>query len=123
MVHDRVTGIVRHDGNLYGYLNRIHSSRLEREARRNLEAIWLAQGLRPGYKTLANFRKDNSQALKAANQEFILLCKDLALFGGEVVAVDGSFFNADASTDGIFTAKKLDDPLAALEHKIDAYQR
>ena len=109
---------------LYGYLNRIHSSRrLEREARRNLEAIWLAQGLRPSYKTIANFRKDNSPALKAANQDFILLCKDLALFGGEVVAVDGSFFKADASTDSIVTAKKLDDPLAALEQKIDAYQR
>ncbi len=109
---------------LYGYLNRIHSSRrLEREAVRNLEAIWLAQGLRPGYKTLANFRKDNSQALKAANKDFILLCKDLALLGGDEVAVDGSFFKADASSDGIFTAKKLDDQLAALEKKIDAYQR
>jgi transposase len=108
---------------LYGYLNRIHSSRrLEREALRNLEAIWLAQGLRPGYKTLANFRKDNSPALKAANKDFILCAKDLALFGGEEVAVDGSFFKADASTDGIFTAKKLDDQLAALEKKIAAYQ-
>ena len=109
---------------LYGYLNRVHSSRrLEREARRNLEVIWLAQGLRPSYKTIANFRKDNSQALKAANQDFILLCQDLSLFGGEVVAVDGSFFKADASTDGIFTAKKLDDQLTALEQQIDAYQR
>lgn len=109
---------------LYGYLNRVHSSRrLEREARRNLEAIWLAQGLRPSYKTLANFRKDNSQALKAANKDFILLCQDLALFGGEVVAVDGSFFKADASTDGIFTAKKLDEQLASLEQQIDAYQK
>lgn len=108
---------------LYGYLNRVHSSRrLEREALRNLEAIWLAQGLRPGYKTLANFRKDNSQALKAVNKDFILLCKDLSLFGGEEVAVDGSFFKADASTDGIYTANKLDDQLAALEKKIDAYQ-
>ena len=108
---------------LYGYLNRIHSSRrLEREALRNLEAIWLAENLRPGYKTIANFRKDNSQALKAAYKDFILLCKDLALFGGEEVAVDGSFFKADASTDSIFTAKKLDDQIAALEQKIDAYQ-
>jgi transposase len=81
---------------LYGYLNRIHSSRrLEREALRNLEAIWLAQNLRPGYKTIANFRKDNSQALKAANKDCIQLCKDLALSGGEEVAVDGSFFAED----------------------------
>lgn len=109
---------------LYGYLNRVHSSRrLEREAVRNLEVLWLTQSLRPGYKTLANFRKDNSQALKAANRDFILLCKELSLFGGEEVAVDGSFFKADANTDGIFTAKKLDDPLAALEKKIDTYQR
>lgn len=108
---------------LYGYLNRVHSSRcLEREALRNLEAIWLVQGLRPGYKTLANFRKDNSLALKAANRDFILLCKDLSLFGSEEVAVDGSFFKADASTDGVFTAKKLDNQLAALEKKIDVYQ-
>jgi transposase len=108
----------------YGYLNRIHSSRrLEREARRNLEALWLAQGLRPSYKTMANFRKDNSPALKAANKDFILVCKDLALFGGEVVAVDGSFFKADASTDSIFTAKKLDEQIAALEQQVDAYQR
>ena len=107
---------------LYGYLNRVHSSRrLEREALRNLEAIWLVQGLRPGYKTLANFRKDNSLALKAANRDFLLLCKVLSLFGGEAVAVDGSFFKADASTDGVFTAKKLDEQLAALEKKIDAY--
>jgi transposase len=108
---------------LYGYLNRVHSSRrLEREASRNLEAIWLAQGLRPGYKTIANFRKDNPQALKAANKDFILVCKDLSLFGGEEVAVDGSFFKADAGTDGIYTAKKLDDQLASLEKKIDTYQ-
>lgn len=108
---------------LYGYLNRVHSSRrLEREALRNLEAIWLVQGLRPGYKTLANFRKDNSLALKAANRDFLLLCKDLSLFGSEEVAVDGSFFKADASTDGVFTAKKLDNQLAALEKKIDVYQ-
>ena len=72
---------------------------------------------------MAKFRKDNSPALKAANQKFILRCKDLGLFGGDVVAVDGSFFKADASTDGIFTAKQPDDQSAALEQQIDAYQR
>ena len=108
---------------LYGYLNRVHSSRrLEREALRNLEAIWLAQGLRPGHKAIANFRQDNGKALKAANRDFILLCKDLALSGGEEVAVDGSFLKAYSSAGGIFTAKKPDDQLAALEKKIDAHQ-
>lgn len=108
---------------LYGYLNRVHSSRrLECETVRNLETIWLLENLRPGYKTIANFRKDNGAALKAANRDFALLCKQLGLFGGEQVAVDGSFFKGDAATDGIFTAKKLDDQLAALEKKIQAYQ-
>lgn len=109
---------------LYGYLNRIHSSRrLECETVRNLEAIWLIGSLRPCYKTIANFRKDNSAALKSTNQDFARLCKQLGLFGGEQVAVDGSFFKGDASTDSIFTAKKLDDQLTALEKKIEAYQQ
>lgn len=103
---------------LYGYLNRVHSSRcLEREALRNLEAIWLVQGLRPGYKTLANFRKDNSLALKAANRDFILLCKDLSLFGGEEVAVDGSFFKADASTDWCLHRQEARRPARGLGEK------
>ena len=80
---------------LYGYLQGIRSSRkLESEAKRNLELIWLLEGLRPGYKTIADFRKNNSLALKAANRDFILLCKELSLFGGEEVAVDGSFFGS-----------------------------
>ncbi|MGZ8214264.1 MAG: IS1182 family transposase [Methylosarcina sp.] len=109
---------------LYGYLNRVHSSRrLECETVRNLEVIWLLEDLRPGYKTIANFRKDNSAVLKAVNQDFILLCKQLGLFGGEQVAVDGSFFKGDASCDGIFTAKKLDTQLDALAKKIDSYQQ
>ena len=67
---------------LYGYLNRVHSSRrLEAECVRNLEMIWLLDGLRPGYHTIADFRKDNGAALKAANREFIQLCRDLDLFG------------------------------------------
>lgn len=109
---------------LYGYLNRIHSSRrLESETIRNLEVIWLAEGLRPCYKTLANFRKDNGAALKAANKDFILLCKQVGLYGGEQVAIDGSFFKGDTSTDSIYTAKKLADQLDALEKKIDDYQQ
>jgi len=109
---------------LYGSMNGIRSSRkLEREAARNLEVIWLADSLRPSYKTLANFRKDHSAALKAINKDFILLCKQLNLFAGNEVAVDGSFLKADASTDSIYTAKKLEQQLAALDKKIEAYQQ
>jgi len=109
---------------LYGYINGLRSSRkLEREAARNLEVIWLADNLRPSYKTIANFRKDNSAALKAINKDFILLCRQLNLYKGEEVAVDGSFFKADASTDSIYTAKKLEQQLEALDKKIEAYQQ
>jgi transposase len=109
---------------LYGYINGIRSSRkLEREAARNLEVIWLADNLRPSYKTIANFRKDNSAALKAINKDFILLCKQLNLFAGDEVAVDGSFFKADASKDSIYTAKKLEQQRAELDQKIEAYQQ
>jgi transposase len=108
---------------LYGYLNGIRSSRkLEREAVRNVEAIWLAGNLRPGYKTIANFRKDNGKALRAANRDFILLCRHLGLLGGEEVAVDGSFFKGDASKDGIYTADRLERQLAELDRKIGDYQ-
>jgi len=109
---------------LYGYMNGIRSSRkLEREAVRNLEVIWLADSLRPSYKTIANFRKDHSAALKAINKDFILLCKQLNLLAGDDVAVDGSFFKADASKNSIYTAKKLEQQLAALDKKIEAYQQ
>jgi transposase len=109
---------------LYGYLNRLHSSRrLECETVRNLEVMWLIEGLRPCYKTIANFRKDNGAALKASNKDFMLLCKQLGLYGGEQVGIDGSFFKGDTATALIYTAQKLDDQLAALEKKIEDYQR
>ncbi len=109
---------------LYGYLQGIRSSRkLEREANRNLEVMWLIEGLRPTYKTIADFRKTNVAALKAANRDFLLLCKELALFGGEQVAVDGSFFKADASKTGIYTEDKLGKQLEELDKKIADYQQ
>jgi len=109
---------------LYGYLQGIRSSRkLESEAHRNLEVIWLIEGLRPSYKSIADFRKDNSSALKATNRDFILLCKELALLGGSDVAVDGSFFKADASKTGIYTEPQLNKQLSALEQKINDYQQ
>ncbi|HEY8036093.1 MAG TPA: IS1182 family transposase [Methylobacter sp.] len=109
---------------LYGYLQGIRSSRkLEREASRNLEVMWLIEGLRPTYKTIADFRKANGVALKATNRDFLLLCKELALFGGEQVAVDGSFFKADASKTGIYTEDKLNKQLEAMDKKIADYQQ
>jgi transposase len=109
---------------LYGYLQGIRSSRkLERETCRNLEVMWLTEGLQPSYKTIAESRKFNSSALKATNRDFLLLCKGLALFGGEEAAVDGSFFKANASKQGIYTDNKLGQQLAYLDKKIADHQQ
>jgi transposase len=107
---------------LYGYINQVRSSRrLEREACRNLELIWLLRNLRPGYRTIANFRKENWEALKAANRSFVLLARQLGLVGGTVVAIDGSFFHGDASKASIFTRKRLAEQIAKLDQEIEAY--
>ncbi len=107
---------------LYGYINQVRSSRrLEREASRNLELIWLLKNLRPGYRTIANFRKENWRALKAVNRGFVLLVRELGLVGGAVVAIDGSFFHGDASKASIFTRKRLAEQVARLDLEIDAY--
>ena len=107
---------------MYGYLNRIRSSRaLEREAERNLEVIWLLKGLEPCFRTIGNFRKDNWAALKAACREFVVVLSDLGLVGGECVAIDGAFFDGNASKASIATRKKLAERLAALERDIEAY--
>jgi len=107
---------------LYGYLNRVRSSRrLEQEAQRNLEVIWLLKGLTPCYRTIANFRKDGWAALKATNRDFVVLARELKLLGGELVAVDGAFFHGDASKGSIKTQKRLSRQLAAIEQDIEAY--
>jgi transposase len=109
---------------LYGYLNQIRSSRrLEREAKRNLEVIWLLKGVTPGYRTIAGFRSDNWRALKAANVEFVLLARELGLTGGTLVAIDGAFFHGDASKASIVTRKRLAEQMAALDRDIEAYGR
>ena len=93
---------------LYGYLNRVRSSRaLEKECLRNLEVIWLLQGLRPGYRTIADFRQRNADALRQAHVGFIALCKELCLLGGERVAVDGSYFNGNVSDQSFRSVKGL----------------
>ena len=80
---------------LYGYLNRVCSSRrLEQEAIRNLEVIWLIRKLKPDFKTIADFRKDNKKALKKVFRDFTRLCDEWELFGKELVAIDGSKFRA-----------------------------
>jgi transposase len=107
---------------LYGYLNQVRSSRrLEREAGRNVELIWLLRGLVPGYRTIGNFRKDNRNALKVANRDFVMLARDLDLLSGDLVAIDGAFFHGDASKASIVTRKRLAEQLAALERDIEAY--
>ena len=107
---------------IYGYVNQVRSSRrLEREAQRNLELIWLLKGLQPGYRTIAIFRQENWVALKAANRAFVLLLREAGLLGGMLVAIDGSFLHGDASKGSITTGKKLREQIAALDSDIEAY--
>jgi transposase len=107
---------------LYGYLNRIRSSRLlEREAGRNVEVMWLLKKLAPDFKTIADFRKDHVALFKQVFRDFTLLCKDMDLFGGELVAVDGSKFKAINSKDRNFTPAKLQRLLNEIEFKINGY--
>ncbi len=107
---------------LYGYLNQVRSSRrLEREAGRNVELIWLLRGLVPGYRTIAEFRKENRTALKAANRDFVLLARELDLLGGDLVAIDGAFFHGDARKASITTRQRLAEQLASLERSIETY--
>lgn len=107
---------------LYGYLNNIRSSRrLEKEARRNIELIWLLRKLTPDYRTIADFRKDNAISIRNVFKEFTLLCKKLNLFGGELVAIDGTKFHAVNSMKKNFTKGKLEDYINRIDNKISAY--
>jgi transposase len=107
---------------LYGYLQHIRSSRgLEAECVRNLEVIWLLQGLKPSYKTIADFRKGNLKALKQVNRDFVQLCKELDLFGAELVGIDGSFFRGNVSKDQIITREQVKRSLERIEKSIAQY--
>ncbi|CAA6818871.1 MAG: Transposase [uncultured Sulfurovum sp.] len=107
---------------IYGYLNKIRSSRkLEQEIGRNIEMMWLCAGLKPKYKTIANFRKENSKALKKVFREFVLLCKELELITGEFVAVDGAFLRANASKNQLIMKKSVERDLKKIDEKIEAY--
>ena len=107
---------------LYGYLNRIQSSRrLERETRRNIELMWLTGRLMPDFKTIANFRKDNGPAIRGACRQFIALCRQLNLFSEAVVAVDGSKFKAVNNRDRNFTSAKVQKRMEQIEASINRY--
>jgi transposase len=107
---------------IYGYLNRVQSSRrLEREAGRNLEVIWLLGRLVPDDKTIADFRKDNGSAIRKVCAQFVALCRDLGLLSKASVAIDGSKFKAVNNRDRNFTRAKVERRRAQLEESVARY--
>jgi len=109
---------------LYGYLNRIRSSRrLEHEATRNIEVIWLLKKLKPDFKTIADFRKDSKKALKLVFREFSKLCDEWELYGKELVAIDGSKFRACNSKRNNYSSKKLEKNIKHIDEKIETYMQ
>jgi transposase len=98
---------------IYGYLNRIQSSRrLEREAQRNVELMWLTGRLAPDFKTIARFRKDSGKAIRSVCRQFVVLCQRLELFAEAIVAIDGSKFKAANHRDRNSRARSLNDTCA-----------
>src|SRR5258706_486436 len=107
---------------IYGYLNRVQSSRrLEREAGRNLEVIWLTGRLVPDHKTIADFRKDNGAAIKKVCAQIVALCRKMGLLAKASVAIDGSKFKAVNSRDNNFTKGKMERRLAQIEESVARY--
>src|ERR1700693_4859136 len=107
---------------IYGYLNRIQSSRrLEREAQRNVELMWLTGRLMPDFKTIANFRKDNGAAIRKVCRQFVVLCQRLNLFSEAIVAIAGSKFKAGNNRDRHFTHAKMQRRMAQIEENIARY--
>ena len=107
---------------VYGYLNRVQSSRrLETEAGRNIELMWLTGRLAPDFKTIADFRKDNGEAIRLVCREFVMLCKKLDLLSNKLVAIDGSKFKAVNSRDKNLTRAKMKRRLADVESAIERY--
>ena len=107
---------------IYGYLNRVQSSRrLEREAGRNVEVMWLTGRLVPDHKTIADFRKDNGRAIRQVCARFIMLCRTLGLIADVSVAIDGSKFKAVNNRDKNFTRAKMDPRMAQIEESVARY--
>jgi len=109
---------------IYGYLNRVRSSRrLEIESHRNIEVIWLLRSLKPDFKTIADFRRDNRAAFRSVFREFVLLCRRLDLYGRELLAVDGTRIKAVNNKDRNFTRNSLQDFIRAADERLDDYLR
>src|ERR1700687_5522082 len=109
---------------LYGYLNRLQSSRrLEREALRNIELMWLVGRLAPDFKTIADFRKDNGAAIRAVCRRFVELCRQLGLFTRAVIAIDGSKFKAVNNRDKNYTVAKVGKRIEQVGGNIARYLR
>src|SRR3712207_6016854 len=107
---------------IYGYLNRVRSSRrLEAETHRNIEVIWLLRHLKPDFKTIADFRRDNHAAFRAVFREFVLLCRQLDLFGRELLAVDGTRIKAVNNKDRHFPRASLGAFIKLADQKLDDY--
>jgi transposase len=109
---------------IYGYLNRVRSSRrLEAETHRNIEVIWLLRHLKPDFKTVADFRRDNRAAFKTVFREFVVLCRQLDLFGRELVAVDGTRIKAVNSKNRNFTRTSLTRFIQEADEKLAGYMK
>lgn len=107
---------------VYGYLNRIQSSRrLENEAQRNVELMWLTGRLMPDFKTIADFRKDNGKAIRRVCRQFVVVCQQLGLFSEALVAIDGSKFKAVNNRDRNYTSAKLQRRMVEIESSINRY--
>jgi transposase len=109
---------------LYGYLHQIRASRrLEAECHRNLEVIWLLRDLKPDFKTIADFRKDNASAFKEVVRRFTRLCRKLDLFGGQLLAIDGTKIKGSNAPDRNWSQGKLDKQMAKLDERLEEYLR
>lgn len=107
---------------LYGYLNRIRSSRLlERETKRNLEVLWLLRRLSPDHKTISDFRRNNAEALRAVFKQFVLTCAKLDLFGRELVAIDSTKFKASNARNQVKNKEQLDNAIVRINESISQY--
>src|SRR5437867_9415003 len=107
---------------IYGYLNRIQSSRrLERECQRNVELMWLTGRLVPDFKTIADFRRDNGTGIRNVCRRFVVMCRELKLFAHAIVAIDGSKFKAVNNRDKNFTPHKLEQRMRQIDESIERY--
>src|SRR5271169_2055028 len=107
---------------IYGYLNRVRSSRrLEAETHRNIEVIWLLRHLKPDFKTIADFRSGNRRAFRPVFRQFVLLCKQMNLYGRELLAVDGTRIKAVNNKDRNFTRASLQKFIELADAKLDDY--